>query len=62
MRVDYGLRSMNKSDLRPIYVVEQVKKLVDSLTIYPGRNPSKIDKYILEANENATKLIKIYLR
>ena len=46
MRMDYGVRSLIKSDLNPIYVVEQVKKLTESLTIYPGRNPIKIDKYI----------------
>ena len=62
MRLDYGMRSLQKSDLNPIYVVEQVKKLTDSLTIFPGRNPTKIDKYIAEANTNATKLAKIYIR
>ena len=50
MQMDYGIRSMQKSDLSPVYVVEQVKKLCDSLTIYPGRNPLKSDKYIDESN------------
>lgn len=53
---------MGTSDLNPIYIVEQVKKLTESLTIYPGRNPLKIDKYISESNDNATKLVKIYMR
>ena len=62
MRVDYGVRSFNKSDLSPVYIVEQVRKLCDSLTIFPGRNPLKTDKYVTEASDNATKLVKIYLR
>lgn len=62
MRIDYGLHNVAKSDLNPIYVVEQVKKLAEQLTIFPGRNPVKVDKYIQEANANATKLAKIYIR
>ena len=29
MRVDYGLHNMAKSDLNPVYVVEQVRRLAD---------------------------------
>ena len=65
MRPDYGMRSTQKSDLTPMYLVEEVKKLCDSLTIYPGRTkPVRFDKYkfVEESNNNATQLCKIYLR
>jgi len=43
-------------------VIDSVKNLCDSLTIFPGRQKTHLDKFTHETVINATQLAKIYLR
>ena len=55
-----GQKGSIKSDLKPQYVISEVKKLLQNLTVFPGhKNP---DKFIEESNRYATQLTQIYIR
>jgi hypothetical protein len=57
---EFGIKKHQLTNLSPIYVIEQVNKLIKNLTVYPGRTASA--SYFNEANENSTMLFKIYAR
>lgn len=60
---EFNLRKHQVTSLSPNYVIDQVSKLVNELTVYPGRNETLLESsYLKEANLNSTVLFKIYLR
>ena len=60
---EFNLKKHMPTNLSPIYVVEQVNKLIKDLTVYPGRSEgSQSTTFFKDANSNSTVLFKIYLR
>lgn len=60
---EFNLRKHQVTGLSPNYVIDQVSKLTNELTVYPGRSETVLSySYLKEANLNSTVLFKIYLR
>jgi DNA-directed RNA polymerase II subunit RPB1 len=57
----FKIKPNNKSDLNPMYVMDKMEKLFESLCVIPGIQ-TRSDPLLLEAHENSTWLFKIYLR
>ena len=56
-----NIKSNCKTDLRPDYVIDEVIKLTEKLSVIPGVKIRQ-EPLIFEANENSTWLFRIYLR
>ena len=57
IKTEFGLTDRTTSDLSPVYVVKQLKALMNRLIVVPGD-----DRLSMEAQENATLLMGIQLR
>ena len=56
----FSLNKHRPTSLSPVYVLESVHRLLKELTVYPGRPLTP--PLFSDANDNSTKLFKIYLR
>lgn len=57
----FDIGSRSKSDLKPTEVITKLSNTLKELCTIPGLERRK-DKLLLEANENSTLLLRIYLR
>ena len=62
LKTGVGAKGSIKSDLKPQYIISEVQKLVDGLTVYPGHKNASSDKYLKESSNFATELTQIYIR
>jgi len=62
LKPNYKARDNELSDLKPQYVITEVRRLCDELTVFQGRPRAGLDKFLKLANEYATQLVQIYIR
>ncbi|CDW74169.1 dna-directed rna polymerase ii subunit rpb1-like [Stylonychia lemnae] len=58
----FNIKKHLPTTLEPKYVIDKVEQLINELTVFPGRRAKVGDTQYREANENSTKLMKIFLR
>ena len=57
----FELNPRNKTDLKPTDVVQKLQKTLSDICVIPGMN-QKSKGLIIEANSDATMLLKIYIK
>ena len=57
LKPNYKAKDNELSDLKPQYVITEVRRLCDELTVFQGRPRAGLDKFLKLANEYATQLV-----